>query len=75
MTYIDYANRYWRVARANFASNNSVFLYLPHLKATGYQCASGTGGHRNIPVDEQLLKKSLILWFHSFTPTQYTDFQ
>ncbi len=28
MTYIDYANRYWRVARANFASNNSAFLYL-----------------------------------------------
>lgn len=28
MTYIDYANRYWRVARANFASNNSAFLYF-----------------------------------------------
>lgn len=28
MTYIDYANRYWRVARTNFASNNSAFLYF-----------------------------------------------
>lgn len=28
MTYIDYAKRYWRVARANFASNNSAFLYF-----------------------------------------------
>lgn len=28
MTYIDYANRYWRVARANFASNNCAFLYF-----------------------------------------------
>lgn len=28
MTYIDYANRYWRVARANFATNNCAFLYF-----------------------------------------------
>lgn len=28
MTYIDYANRYWRVARANYASNNCGFLYF-----------------------------------------------
>lgn len=28
MTYIDYANRYWRAARANFSSNNCAFLYF-----------------------------------------------
>lgn len=40
MTYIDYANRYWRVARANCASNNCAFLYfflLDHVNGLRWQ--------------------------------------